>query len=120
VQELRATVPSNKKKKNETRKQHPNYKTFLALHLCTFQKILCMFVLASTALHYIIHNQGGLGNGTGAGLPGAVTMISINKKNAGTLIEVAQELRSVPAACEPAGAAYGAVYSACRGYNGGL
>jgi hypothetical protein len=42
------------------------------------------------------------------------------KKNAGTSIEVARELRSVPAACEPAGAAYGTVYSARRGYNGQL
>jgi hypothetical protein len=42
------------------------------------------------------------------------------KKNAGTSIKVARELRSVPAACELAGAAYGAVYSARRGYSGEL
>jgi hypothetical protein len=46
--------------------------------------------------------------------------IQLGKKNAGTSIEIARELLSVPAECEPAGAQYGAVYSARRGYSGEL
>jgi hypothetical protein len=38
------------------------------------------------------------------------------QKNAGTSIEVARELRSVPVACEPAGAQYGAVHGARKSY----